>query len=247
MADPGLLSIGEAAIMLNVSQATLRLWEKAGLIEASRTAGGQRRYTRQEISRCAGRDDWPTVEDSSVVQQLHAIKEQSGELYHLHYSDRITDPEVREFLVQSIDNPDQLSMRHSIGIADAVLSIHAKRFSEMSSESEVAWKKAKIAFNRLREAQRDRDAVVVSDSLNELQKIFNDKNWWDHESQIQQWQEHRARLVRTEVERLSKGGEYITAEDAIRMSAQKLQAVLAVVRQHCSPEVQKEIIEAARK
>lgn len=44
-----LLSIGEAAALLDVSPQTLRRWEAQGHISPVRTPGGQRRYERHEV------------------------------------------------------------------------------------------------------------------------------------------------------------------------------------------------------
>lgn len=46
-----LLSIGEAAKELGVSDQTLRTWERKGLIKAVRLPSGYRRYTLEEIER----------------------------------------------------------------------------------------------------------------------------------------------------------------------------------------------------
>ncbi len=48
---PRLLSIGEAARELGVSDQTLRTWEKKGFIKAVRLPSGYRRYTVEEIER----------------------------------------------------------------------------------------------------------------------------------------------------------------------------------------------------
>lgn len=47
----GLVSISQAAQSLKVSADTLRGWDKKGLIEAQRSKGGARRFTRDEIQR----------------------------------------------------------------------------------------------------------------------------------------------------------------------------------------------------
>lgn len=44
-----LISIAEAANLLNVTQTTLRNWEKSGKLTAYRTTGGHRRYSRQDV------------------------------------------------------------------------------------------------------------------------------------------------------------------------------------------------------
>ena len=42
--------IGDAARMLGVSPATLRLWERQGLILPSRSDGGGRRFSEDDLS-----------------------------------------------------------------------------------------------------------------------------------------------------------------------------------------------------
>jgi excisionase family DNA binding protein len=44
-----LLPIGETARRLGVSVDTVRRWERDGLIKATRTLGGQRRFTVAEV------------------------------------------------------------------------------------------------------------------------------------------------------------------------------------------------------
>lgn len=44
-----LLTISEAAALLDVSPQTLRRWEQKGHIAPVRTPGGQRRYTRDQL------------------------------------------------------------------------------------------------------------------------------------------------------------------------------------------------------
>lgn len=46
-----LLPIGEAARMLGVSVDTIRRWEAKGLITATRTPLGQRRFAASEVER----------------------------------------------------------------------------------------------------------------------------------------------------------------------------------------------------
>jgi excisionase family DNA binding protein len=44
-----LLTIGEAAVYLGVSAASLRKWSDQGLIRVYRTPGGQRRYAMADL------------------------------------------------------------------------------------------------------------------------------------------------------------------------------------------------------
>lgn len=50
-----LLKIGEAAHYLNVSQDTLRKWDKANKLKALETAGGHRRYDVDTLDEFLGR------------------------------------------------------------------------------------------------------------------------------------------------------------------------------------------------
>jgi DNA-binding transcriptional MerR regulator/quercetin dioxygenase-like cupin family protein len=51
MAEPVGFRVAEAARMAGISASTLRLWEAQGLIEPTRTASGQRLYTREQLER----------------------------------------------------------------------------------------------------------------------------------------------------------------------------------------------------
>lgn len=48
-----LLTISETAVRSGFSASALRFYEREGLIEATRTSGGQRRFERQELRRLA--------------------------------------------------------------------------------------------------------------------------------------------------------------------------------------------------
>jgi putative resolvase len=52
--DDGKLGIGQVARELGVSVDTVRRWEAAGKIIATRNRAGQRRFTRTEIDRLLG-------------------------------------------------------------------------------------------------------------------------------------------------------------------------------------------------
>lgn len=56
--------IGDAARIAGVSISTLRRWERQGLIEPSRTLGGQRRYSVQ-VLRDLGTQDEPRSQVSA--------------------------------------------------------------------------------------------------------------------------------------------------------------------------------------
>jgi excisionase family DNA binding protein len=45
------VSVSEAAAYLGVSAASLRSWSDRGLVDAHRTPGGQRRYSREDLDR----------------------------------------------------------------------------------------------------------------------------------------------------------------------------------------------------
>ena len=236
-----------AANILGVHVNTLRKWEEEGIIDPpSRTPGGHRRYKGEDLEKIAAMGELPLNTAESVADKIQRIRHASDELTYLHYSQRFTDPEILGFLADSVDNPDQLSMRGTIGVTDAILALHVRRLSEQTSESAAAWRGAIAAFNDLRTAQRNRDTGGVSEALERLEAIFKRRRKTDHEDAIREWQDHRARLVRTEMERLAKGGEYLTAEDAMRVAAEKLQVVLGVVRRKCPKNIQKEIIDAIR-
>jgi MerR family redox-sensitive transcriptional activator SoxR len=50
---PAVLSIGDVAARTGVAVSALRFYEAEGLISATRSAGGQRRYAREELRRIA--------------------------------------------------------------------------------------------------------------------------------------------------------------------------------------------------
>ncbi len=47
----GLLTVGEAAALVGVSNDTLKRWEKAGHIASGRTPNGHRRFRRADVER----------------------------------------------------------------------------------------------------------------------------------------------------------------------------------------------------
>ena len=49
--DRGLFSISVAAELAGLHQQTLRIYEREGLIDPARSAGGTRRYSRRDIGR----------------------------------------------------------------------------------------------------------------------------------------------------------------------------------------------------
>jgi len=52
-----LLTLREAAKWLNVSQNTLRYWDKTGKLKPLRTIGGHRRYTSTSLDKFIGNKD----------------------------------------------------------------------------------------------------------------------------------------------------------------------------------------------
>jgi molybdopterin-binding protein len=66
--------IGEAAEMLGVRIETLRRWERAGRLETTRTAGGQRLVPASEVARLLGeRREHPRVTSGSVRNRLPGV------------------------------------------------------------------------------------------------------------------------------------------------------------------------------
>ena len=55
MLDTGLLNIRQAAEYLNLSQSTLRKWERLGKINPLKTAGGHRRYQIEDLDKLVGK------------------------------------------------------------------------------------------------------------------------------------------------------------------------------------------------
>jgi MerR family transcriptional regulator/heat shock protein HspR len=49
--DKGLFSISVAAELAGLHPQTLRVWEREGLLDPARSAGGTRRYSRRDIDR----------------------------------------------------------------------------------------------------------------------------------------------------------------------------------------------------
>jgi MerR family transcriptional regulator/heat shock protein HspR len=49
--DQGLFSISVAAQLAGLHPQTLRIYERAGLVDPGRTAGGTRRYSRNDVAR----------------------------------------------------------------------------------------------------------------------------------------------------------------------------------------------------
>jgi MerR family transcriptional regulator, heat shock protein HspR len=49
--DRGLFSISVAAELAGLHPQTLRTWEREGLVDPARSAGGTRRYSRNDITR----------------------------------------------------------------------------------------------------------------------------------------------------------------------------------------------------
>jgi len=79
------MRIGEAAERAGVSVRSLRYYEQQGLLEATRTAGGQRRYAEDAVSRV------------ELLQQLYAAGLSSATIRELLPSlrARVSTPESR--------------------------------------------------------------------------------------------------------------------------------------------------------
>ncbi len=59
-ANEALITVGDAAHVLGVSVATMRVWDKQGLLPSMRTLGGHRRYRRSDVLRAREQMEAPT-------------------------------------------------------------------------------------------------------------------------------------------------------------------------------------------
>ena len=64
---PTLFSVGEAARMVGISPSTLRAWERQGLVRASRSSAGWRRYDPSDVAR---------------AREVHRLREVDGLAVH---------------------------------------------------------------------------------------------------------------------------------------------------------------------
>lgn len=235
----------DAADFLGVTIVTLRNWEREGKLTAERTPGGHRRYPESELLRLQnGKELNHYVIPDEVETQISAVRELAGELKTKHYTDRITAPEVREYLQSTFDDPDYLSLQGDIALVNAILSIHTRRLDEKASYSERGWKRAKAVYNRMKDTFQRNDANGFDAAVVELGEIFEKKTTIDHEREIRSWQTHKAHLNKVEQERIEKAGQYLTADQARQIAADKIQAVVEIVRARCPLAVQKEIAQA---
>jgi len=62
-----LLTLQEAAKILNVSKLTLRQWDNSGKLKAIKTFGGHRRYNEEDIRKLVGEEDKEAVTDKPVA------------------------------------------------------------------------------------------------------------------------------------------------------------------------------------
>lgn len=65
--------IGEAAEILGVRVETLRRWERAGRLRATRTTGGQRLVAASEVARLLAQRDRPRVTAGSVRNRFSGV------------------------------------------------------------------------------------------------------------------------------------------------------------------------------
>lgn len=59
------LTVAASARIVGIHPQTLRDWEKAGLIESTRTPGGHRRYLREDVEALATGDSPASKKDAS--------------------------------------------------------------------------------------------------------------------------------------------------------------------------------------
>jgi MerR family transcriptional regulator, heat shock protein HspR len=79
--DQGLFSISVAAELAGLHPQTLRLYEREGLLDPARSAGGTRRYSRNDIARLhqiSGLAD--TGLNVADIRQVLALQEENRQL-----------------------------------------------------------------------------------------------------------------------------------------------------------------------
>jgi MerR family transcriptional regulator, heat shock protein HspR len=79
--DQGLFSISVAAELAGLHPQTLRLYEREGLLDPARSAGGTRRYSRNDIARLhqiSGLAD--TGLNVAGIRQVLALQEENRQL-----------------------------------------------------------------------------------------------------------------------------------------------------------------------
>jgi MerR family transcriptional regulator, heat shock protein HspR len=79
--DQGLFSISVAAELAGLHPQTLRLYEREGLLDPARSAGGTRRYSRNDITRLhqiSGLAD--TGLNMAGIRQVLALQEENQQL-----------------------------------------------------------------------------------------------------------------------------------------------------------------------
>jgi MerR family transcriptional regulator, heat shock protein HspR len=90
--DQGLFSISVAAELTGLHPQTLRIYEREGLLEPERSAGGTRRYSRNDIARlqqiCALTDAGLNMAGIRRVLQL----EEEARQLHAEIADLRKDP-----------------------------------------------------------------------------------------------------------------------------------------------------------
>lgn len=111
-----LMSIDDAASLLNVSAQTLRNWEKEGKLTPTRTPGRHRRYTRTQIDAMRGRlmnsddiilPDMPVARLKDIVDRLLEGFDPT-ELVQVTVKKNLAEHKV-EFIVDSADGMTSIS------------------------------------------------------------------------------------------------------------------------------------------
>lgn len=68
-----LLKIGEAAIYLNVSQDTLRKWDRADKLKPLETAGGHRRYKLSDIENIMNKNKNNIMKQNEIIESAEMM------------------------------------------------------------------------------------------------------------------------------------------------------------------------------
>ena len=156
------------------------------------------------------------VEQSGERCRLHggnsAIGFASGQWKHGRYSKHMPNRLLPDYM-DAVRDKNLLALRHDIALVDTRMNDLIGRIDIGDSGS--IWEKAKEEFRSFRVATAHNDGAAVRLHLNELDKLLDqglqDFSIWQD---IMRLLEHRRKLVETEMRRLDRLHQFMTAEEA---------------------------------